>query len=171
MWRQEAGERCLGPRRMQIRNDRQGLVKTREDSFFVRWEKCSKLSCNDGCTYLWLYQKSLAHTPSPVITNKVLFKTAQGLQRDWLQQTVEGWTLETFALGCHLLGELFPTMLLLLPVSHDFGGSLNDFFVFGWVSETGFLCNSPDCLEAFFVGQAGLELTDIQLPLPPVSWD
>ena len=41
-------------------------------------------------------------------------------------------------------------------------------------SETGFLfplCNSSGCPGSQFVGQAGLELTEIHLPLPPKCWD
>ena len=33
------------------------------------------------------------------------------------------------------------------------------------------LCNHPDCLGTRFVDQAGLEFTEVPLPLPPTCWD
>ena len=41
-----------------------------------------------------------------------------------------------------------------------------------WFSETGFLCViALAVLELALVDQAGLELTEILLPLPPECWD
>ena len=41
-----------------------------------------------------------------------------------------------------------------------------------WFFETGFLwCSFEACPETHPVGQAGLKLTEICLPLPPKCWD
>ena len=44
-------------------------------------------------------------------------------------------------------------------------------FIFFWFFETEFLCGFGACPGASFVDQAGLELTEIRLPLPPKCWD
>ena len=46
-----------------------------------------------------------------------------------------------------------------------------DFFVLFSFFETGFLCVALAVLELALVDQAGLELTEICLPLPSKGWD
>ena len=61
-----------------------------------------------------------------------------------------------------------------LAFMHEFLDSVSDpvmlrFFPF-WLFETVSLC-SPGCFGTHHVDQAGLELTEIDLPLPPKCWD
>ena len=47
----------------------------------------------------------------------------------------------------------------------------NLWFFFFFFFETGFLCGFGTCPGTSSVDQAGLELTEIRLPLPPECWD
>ena len=50
--------------------------------------------------------------------------------------------------------------------------SFHFFFSFFWIFEAGFLCvTALAVFELALVDQAGLELTEICLPLPPECWN